>query len=352
MASAASRAADAFRAALGGAPTSFWALAALAALALALVAWRAWGMCRRGRERFEAPETIFVSVASYRDSDCMQTVSEAFAKAAHPDRIFVGICEQNSPDGEEVCLRPDFQHHARVRRISLPHGEALGPTYARYLCATLYRNETYFMQIDSHTRFGQDWDARVVADLRRCPSAKPVLTHYPPSWEEMGKPASEIGVPRLCTANFEQGNGLPMLEAVTLPPTEVPREVPFVAGGFLFGPGSMAREVPFDPDLPMLFQGEEILHAARLWTHGYDLFTPTDNFVYHYYLREAKPKFWDDVSYGAQQERTHAKVRQLLTGGQRDYSHGMGKARTLEEYMRFAGLDMEAKTSSGTFCDP
>ena len=305
-------------------------------------------VCARDEEPegFADPDpTIFISVASYRDSDCMQTLTEAFGKAKHPDRVRVGICEQNSPDTDEVCLRPEFKHHDRVRRISLPHKEALGPTYARYLCATLYRDETYFMQIDSHTRFAPDWDVRLIADLASCPSApRAVLTHYPPTWEEMGKPTHEIGVPRLCKAKFD-ANGLPTLEAVTLPPTRVPAPTPFVAGGFLFGPGSMVREVPFDPDLPMLFQGEEFLHAARLWTHGYDLYTPTDNYVFHYYMRETKPKFWDDVAFGPVQEQTHAKVRRVLAGELPKYAHGMGSARTLRAYLDFAKVDWESKTS-------
>ncbi len=36
-------------------------------------------------------------------------------------------------------------------------------------------------------------------------------------------------------------------------------------------PGSMwlLQEVPFDPELPYLFMGEELLYSARLWTHGW-----------------------------------------------------------------------------------
>ena len=326
-----------------------WWLVLLLACA---ICWRALRQCSwGGGETFDAPATIFVSVASYRDGECTATVTDLFAKAAHPDRVYVGVCEQNSPAGEEVCLRPDFEHHARVRRISLPHGEALGPTYARYLCATLYRGETYFLQIDSHTRFAQDWDAKMVAELARCPSPKALLSHYPPSWDDKDKPASEIGVPRLCKARFD-ANGLPMMEAVTMAPTDAPAPVPFVAGGFLFGPGSMVREVPFDPDLPMLFQGEEVLHAARLWTHGYDMYTPTDNYVFHYYVRESQPKFWNDMGYYEKQEVTHDKVRKLLRGELGEYAYGMGSARSLEDYNRFAGLDWQTKaaTSDAKFC--
>jgi UDP-GlcNAc:polypeptide alpha-N-acetylglucosaminyltransferase len=29
------------------------------------------------------------------------------------------------------------------------------------------------------------------------------------------------------------------------------------------------QEVPFDPELPYLFMGEELLYSARLWTAGW-----------------------------------------------------------------------------------
>ena len=45
-------------------------------------------------------------------------------------------------------------------------------------------------------------------------------------------------------------------------------QTPFAAAGFLFYAGNILREVPFDPHLPYLFDGEEILYSARLWTHG------------------------------------------------------------------------------------
>ena len=34
-----------------------------------------------------------------------------------------------------------------------------------------------------------------------------------------------------------------------------------------------------DPNLSMMFVGEEILHSARVWTHGYDIFAPDENLV-------------------------------------------------------------------------
>ena len=121
-------------------------------------------------------DSIFVSVASFRDVECSRTLADMFAKASRPKRVFAGVCEQNKL-AEEACVAPEFR--GQLRHITLPHTQAKGPTYARYLCSTLYRHETYFMQIDSHTKFEPGWDDKLVAMLARCPSDKAILTHYP-----------------------------------------------------------------------------------------------------------------------------------------------------------------------------
>lgn len=329
--------------------TARWVAAALVCAAVALAVWlrRPGGGAEGFSDDAQAQATIFVSVASYRDSDCLDTLKSMFDNAERPVRVYAGVCEQNTKDSKEVCLPAEFKWHDQVRRISVPHKEAKGPTYARYLCATLYRGEAYFCQIDSHTRFAKGWDSKAIAMLAACPSKKAVLTHYPHDWGNQ----SSTSVPVLCKSKFDD-HGVPTFEAVTLPASDKPRPVPFTSGGFVFGPGTMATEVPYDPDLPQLFQGEEILYSARLWTSGYDFYTPTENVVFHHYYRKDSPKFWTDIDYSAQQGKTLDKVKKLLQNKLPGYSHGMGTLRTLDAYYEFAGLDWATKqtTSQAKFC--
>lgn len=320
---------------------------------VALVAW--WvGWCGRN-EAFEgARDTIFVSVASYRDTQCSQTIQSMFANADHPGRVFVGVCEQNdSTQAAESCVPAALPKN--VRRVSIPFHEAKGPTYARYLCSTLYKGETWYLQIDSHTQFAKGWDSKAIRSARACPSKKAILTHYPRKSEEFG--TAEQGVPVLCKSKFDH-QGVVTFESVIMQPPKdgIPRQVPFVSGGFVFMPGTAVEEVPYDPSLPHLFQGEEILHSARLWTSGYDFYTPLENIVYHHYGRQDHPKFWQDVkAYRGEQGATLSKVRRLLGLAEPpmpDYKYGMGQARTLEDYWRFAGVDVVRKTSESQtkFC--
>ena len=40
-------------------------------------------------------DSIFLSLASYRDENCLSTISNAYAKSKNPDKLFVGLVQQN-----------------------------------------------------------------------------------------------------------------------------------------------------------------------------------------------------------------------------------------------------------------
>lgn len=160
-------------------------------------------------------ETIFVSIVSYRDSELPRTVRDLLLTAAHRCRVHIGIVYQVSRDDESSAspscvLRPEDLAGAgwggcgcsactqcpgsaeeflarNVRTLTIPHGEAKGPIFARSLAVSLYGGERYVLQVDSHMRSRQGWDA-YLADLLEVVRAseggggggcRPVLTTYP-----------------------------------------------------------------------------------------------------------------------------------------------------------------------------
>lgn len=329
----------------------------LAALLLALVILRT-PVSGNGKEPMHAPNehTIFVSVASYRDDDCSQTLKSMYDNATFPNRIFAGVCQQNKTgEAQEECVDPGLTWRQNVRVVTMPHTEAKGPTYARYKCATLYQNETYFCQIDSHTTFVKGWDVMVIEDLHSCPSPKPVISYYP--HDSKSNPTDVTSVPVLCKSKFNE-DSLLTFEAITMNASHKPKPIPFLAGGFFIGSGKLVAEVPYDPTLDHLFNGEEIAFSARMWTAGYDFYAPLRNYVFHFYGRKEKPKFWEDHLAGyeeAKKQSQHKVVRLLGLDGNppaQNYQWGLGKARSLKAYLDFAGIDPNAKTttSENKFC--
>lgn len=310
--------------------------------------------------------TIFVSIASYRDSLCSDTLQSLFSMAENPSNIFVGICLQNDSNDPD-CIHPDFSNN--IRKITIPHYEAKGPTYARYLCSTLCQNETFYMQIDSHTKFVKHWDTlciRMINDIKsQGLSNKPVLSHYPKEYStyDSYNESQKHLVPRMCKSFFNDRGMLSFSGSNEMHSNNTYYKTPYLASGMFFCESYFLKELPYDPNLDYLFVGEEILHSIRFFTNGWDIFTPSENIIFHYYTRPNDPKIWTDNPYYSDMN-AFLKVKKYLELEDTqtlDNNHnimlnfdkyGLGKTRSLQDYYDFAQIDVKNKKVYSDFCKP
>jgi [Skp1-protein]-hydroxyproline N-acetylglucosaminyltransferase len=303
--------------------------------------------------------TIFVSIASYRDPKCSKTLIDLYDKAKFPQNVYVGICQQNDNFIDSDCINSSIEKYKNNIRITrLSYKEAKGPTYARYRCSKLYRGEHYFMQIDSHTLFVKDWDTLVIDMIHKIKknnlSNKPVISYYPKDYSDVN--SMENNVPRICKSFFNSDGIISFLGANEVENTYLPVNTPYLTGGFFFCEAYFLKELPFDPSLDYLFVGEEILHSVRFYTHGWDIFSPNQDIVYHYYTRSDEPKIWTDLKYS--DENAINKVKQLLKLTDNldkdnigvNYNYGLGNTRSLEDYYNFAGINIQTKKTYKDFC--
>jgi [Skp1-protein]-hydroxyproline N-acetylglucosaminyltransferase len=299
--------------------------------------------------------SIFVSIASYRDKDTVNTVYDCFQKAKYPEKVFIGVCQQNKDDDEDIYkiekLEP-YKNNIRILRI--PYFKAKGPTYARFLCSGLNNGETYYLQIDSHTRFIQDWDDIAINMLNKC-GQNAVLSYYP---KEITDTNLET-VPRICRANFNHDSIISFDGASLLNSPLNLVKVPFIAAGFFFTYSDFLNSIPFDPYLPNLFVGEEILLSVRFWTHGWDIYSPDKNIIFHHYTRSDEPKVWNDKKFDSQDAMKKVKYylkmidkKDVPEKLQKELDrYGLGKIRSIEDYYKFAGIDVNNKKINKNFCD-
>lgn len=262
--------------------------------------------------------TIFVSVASYRDRLCTATVRQAFERAAHPGRVFVGVYQQNGPT--DAACQPDDAWADHVRVMAVGEEEAHGPAYARYKCSRMYGGEDYYMQIDSHTAFVNGWDTKALLQLQRARTrwsqlaeshdtamrgrdeymARVLITQYPPqSSGDDHDDVQERRVPHNCRAAWAKDKPWMIAHSALRPPMSAPAATLFIAAGFLFAPAALLREVPFDPRLKDMFHGEETILSLRAFCAGWSAFTPTENIVAHWYVRSGEPRVWDTPRWSA-----------------------------------------------------
>jgi hypothetical protein len=284
-----------------------------------------------------------------------------FATAKYPARVFVGAYEQND-DMSESCM-PAMKNAAadapspesvaakyaeNVRVKTVPASEASGPCTARYQCSMLMRDEEIFLQIDSHTIFAQDWDLSAVQMLQEVPGAQNgsvVISTYPAdcdcdnNWVDSDPPVID-------QARF---SGSQIIFGATIRGDARTRDAPSrqIGGGFLLCVADVVRRVPFDPGLPGVFQGEEILHSARMYTAGIDIVAPRKNLVCHKYSNNPDHRtVWADNPRWADGAKGPARVDSLLLGKNEGQfgPYGMGRVRSLDDFWQHTQIDYEKKT--------
>jgi len=330
-------------------------------------------------------ETIYVSVAGYRDPECGPTIESILARAKHPERVRVAIIDQRAdgdPDfcnPETPCEDDPSQAACRFEKnIDIYHVDArlsVGPVFARHLAHRMFRGEYFAMQVDSHVRFTQDWDNDIIGQWKSAKNEMCILTTYLSDIDGSIDPVTHKslhpGRPIMCKSDYEGSGKLKHLRHGQQPegPAGIkgePTLQPFWAAGFSFARAHFVAQIPYDQYLPMVFQGEEISMGLRGFTYGYDYYTAERAVCFHMYavgknkkIRNKVKLFWEN---GPQYKGAELKAMKRLNaiigmGNSADeYDHtdeekyGLGKIRNPNKFFETFGIHRETQTVEQNLC--
>ena len=284
--------------------------------------------------------TIFVAIASYLDYEIKYTILDCIHKAKHPENLHFAVCLQyDENEGTDRYCLDDLQIKYNIN-ISKYH----------------YTEEEFSLQVDSHTRFIQNWDEIVINDYNKLKETieKPLISFLPPSYSRMDKAGidydhrhihdlDKINVPKIEYItddywpvyhgyNNEQNTGF------------TPKSVIILYGGFIFTEGQWIIDIEQDPE--HYYTGEEFALTIRSFTHGYDIYTPSQVVAWHRAHPQVNKKhFNNNIEEVVHRKHAHAIDRLIkLIKGEDLGKYGPGDKRTIAQYAEFAGIDFETKT--------
>ena len=298
-------------------------------------------------------DKIFVQIASYRDPELIPTIEDMIKKAKNPQNLTFGICWQY--DSEEPITMFDGIEQFRISKHHYSESEGLG--WARHITNTLYEDEEYTLQIDSHHRFVQDWDEICLEDYKQAlmVSEKPIISTYVTPFNPKDSEDKWISTPCLMSQYEFSGDRLLMSMPWYIQDYKTRKRViksRTISGHFYFTSGNFIKEVPYDPDIYFGGYTEETSLSVRAFTNGYDFFSPYRMVMWHEYTRNYRVKHWDDHGKESVTKKTSGerdvfarnKTRQLF--GTQDYGidmgiYGLGSVRSLHDYEVYGGFDFK-----------
>lgn len=309
-----------------------------------------------------AQAKIFVSIASYADPELPRTLRDCLAMANCAERLSFGICWQDDP--QAPINLTEFRDDSRFRIIDRTVYESRGGPWARNLAQSLWRGEAYTLQVDSHMKFEQDWDCKLIAMIESLPSEKPIITMNAPLFHYDGQGvlhrAFEMGVPTTKVSAWNEDSGWAPWFDFGAPNQQQPGRTRFINGNFAFSRGQWCVEVPQDPD--HYYWGEEFNITVRSYTWGYDFYLPSEVVCWHMLHVDSAPRrHWEHGEEMIQQRNkvAYERLDRLLyrNEGYGLGPYGLGRSRTLRDYEIYAGFDFQGKRAhpdvfSGANPDP
>jgi hypothetical protein len=294
---------------------------------------------------------IFVSVAGYRDSELPKTLQNFIENARYPKDINFAVLSQDYDN-----KHPDLSFVKNLNYLKMNFRESRGAGYARKLLMDQYNGEDIFFQIDSHMRADKNWDVRLLTMLSEAQelaqTEKVILSQFPgpykvltngkdeytmgdmwywsdPSWTRVVRTESDVWA----------GNREKMED------TSKPHPSHTILAAYVFAPGSIVEEVPYDERIS--FMGEELCFAIRAYTRGWKIYAPNEMLLWHYYVRKSQPKVWsqrDDASRNVknrwQQVEKQSRIiqKRVLTGEEKGV-FGIADKKLYEEYQKMIGIN-------------
>ena len=313
---------------------------------------------------------IFISVASYQDPLLLETLCSAYINAKYKENLIFGVCEQSN-NGIDIDSLV-FKNQVRYELVDPVMSK--GACWARSRVQHFFQDEDFFLQIDSHTIFSENWDHILLKSyfwIKENMQDNFVITGYPREF----KPNEDLTSFKLDTSSkitwgialqedkiFEDGH----YSGQRSYPSEVttPLKGYLVAAGFIFSNGNFVKQIPYDPKF--YFHGEELSIALRLFTNNWNVAYIPEAPLFHFYTdinNLTRKLHWDkeDEKYRVENwmhldKKSKSRLTDLVSN-KLNQPFGLGEAKSIKEFGEKSGIDLINKkildlnlaTKSGSF---
>ncbi len=230
-------------------------------------------------------DIIFVSIASYRDSQIFDTLKSLYSEVSNPNRVKVVIHVQDEIDVYYKLLELNYPN---LEIIHVPWEETKGVVWARNRIKDRFNNESYFLNVDSHSRFKENWDLILINQYNSIDEPKVVLSTYPNHFDVPDQSKNYLKLPYNTPLKVKKfvhpsdpiDNRCTAANLPSLKDYEI-KDSKWVSAGFTFVRGEWLKEVKIPEK--MVFSGEEDTATYLSYLKGWNIKVASEATVWHNY---------------------------------------------------------------------
>ncbi len=242
----------------------------------------------------ENNNTIYISIPCLGyDPELINTIETAYNNAKDPNNINIGI----SFTGNKSFYEEITNKYPKIKTKYYTYEENSGVGNGRISALSMYDNEDYFLQIDSHSNFSLNWDKYLIDRYIEAKSIfnsdKIVFSGVLPNYEYIGKrivSKKQLRYPLYAKDNFMSGS-IPWTYAedpYDIGLYDILKETGFlplikIAAGFMFGSKYLANNLGISKEI--IFWEEEVLQTINLIDSGFIMVYPgKESAISHFYI--------------------------------------------------------------------
>ena len=273
---------------------------------------------------------IFVSIASYRDPQLINTIDSLIKNCTDPSSLHIVICEQNH-------ITDTFNYsntNDNITMIKMKSEFARGPCWARYLIQQKWQGEQYYLQIDSHTRFVKDWDLKLKADLSTLPPLS-CLSNYVSTFDIITGNVLRAPLRGPMYVTKVEDDNFIRFNAKYVKSLSKPMISKGWSGCFSFSSSQIILDAPYDPNTPFLFFGEEMDIFARLYTRGWTMYVPSIPICFTLFDRSYRKTFWEHPDYMDTSQLSRERLYHRFKNVETNNIYSLGSRRSMDQFMKY-----------------
>jgi hypothetical protein len=288
---------------------------------------------------------IYISIPCLGyDPELINTIETAYGNANNPKGINIGI----SFTGNKSFYEEITNKYPNVKTKYYTYEQNMGVGSGRLSALSMYDDEEYFLQIDSHNNFFKNWDEYLINKFKQAQkifmSDRVVFSGCLPVYEYLGKKIfseTSLGYPLYAKNDFFF-EAIPSFYSEDMDNLELVSEMiqktgfaPLtkIHGFFMFGSSALAQKLSIDKNI--IFWEEEIIQSINLIDNGFILVYPGKySPMSHYHIGNKKLGNRESVF------EKYPNAIQLMIKNYYTYILDSKNIDKIKRYKDYVGLDL------------